>query len=270
MLLQDSAVVVTGGAGGIGAALARAAARHGARAVLVVDRDGDGAAKVAGDLGTVGAAFAADLADPAAIEALIAYAEAEFGGIDVYFSNAGIAIHGGLEVPDADWDLMWSVNVMAHVRAARALLPGMRERGGGHIVITASAAALLADLNTAPYTATKHAAHGLAQWLAITHYDEGIRFHSVCPLAVDTEMIYGAFGYRRDLVDAGHAPAKLQTVDEVAEFVVAGVEEDRFLLLPDPDVLTYAQRKAADPERWMAGMRRFRSRTLELSQKLGQ
>lgn len=268
MLLRDSVVVVTGGAGGIGAALARAATRHGARAVLVVDRDGDGAAKVAADLGDVGHAFAADLADPTAIEAVVAYAESEFGGIDVYFSNAGIAIPGGLEVPDEGWDLMWAVNVMAHVRAARALLPGMRERGGGHIVVTASAAGLLADLNTAPYTATKHAAHGLAQWLAITHYDEGIRFHSLCPLAVDTQMIYGAFGYRRDLVDAGHAPAKLQTVDEVAQFVMAGIEEDRFLLLPDPDVLTYAQRKAADPERWMAGMRRFRARTLELSEEI--
>lgn len=265
MQWRGAAVVVTGAGSGIGAALACAAAREGARGVLVVDRDADAATRVAAGLGPAARAVVADVAEAAAIEALVVEAESAFGGVDVYLSNAGVAVPGGVEVPDADWDRLWSVNVMAHVRATRALLPGMRARGGGHIVITASAAALLADLATAPYTATKHAALGLAQWLAVTHHDDGVRFHCLCPLAVSTPMIDAAFGYRPDLVAAGHAPAELQSPDVVADAVVAALAEDRFLVLPDSDVAKYAQQKAADPERWLAGMRRFRARTLELA-----
>lgn len=268
MKLHDAGVVVTGGAGGIGVALSRAALAHGARGVLVVDRDAAGAQAAAELLGDRAFGLGADVTDLDALSAAVARAETEFGVVDVFFSNAGVETPGGIELADAVWDRHWQVNVLAHVRAARAVFPGMAERGGGHLVITGSAAALLADLASAPYTASKHATLGLAQWLAITHWDAGIRVSCVCPLAVATPMIDGAFGYRPDLVAAGHAPAELQNPDHVAEFVMAGLAEDRFLLLPDPDVATYAQRKAGDPERWLAGMRRFRTRTLALQDDL--
>jgi NAD(P)-dependent dehydrogenase (short-subunit alcohol dehydrogenase family) len=264
MDLDDAVVIVTGAGSGIGAALCRAVLDRGARGLVAADIDitrlppkSDRVLSVRADVGEL-----------ASWESLVRTAASRFGAIDVVFSNAGVAVPGGAELSGPVWDQHWRVNVLAHVYAAQTALPGMRRRGRGHLVITGSAASLLADLASAPYTATKHAALGLAQWLAITHWDEGIRVSCVCPQAVATPMVDAAFGYRPDLVEAGHAPSELQTPDFVAEEILAGLAEDRFLILPDPEVATYVQRKAADPERWLSGMRRFRAHYVALQDEL--
>jgi NAD(P)-dependent dehydrogenase (short-subunit alcohol dehydrogenase family) len=264
MLLEDAVVIVTGAAGGIGAALVRAALDRGASGVIAADLDAAGLPAKSDRVMPV----RTDVGELASWESMVGLANARFGRVDVVFSNAGIEVPGGAELPAEVWNQHWRVNVLAHAHAARATFPRMKARGSGHLVITGSAASLLADLASAPYTATKHAALGLAQWLAINHWDEGIRVSCLCPLAVATPMIDGAFGYRPDLVEAGYAPAELLSPDFVAGVVLEGLEEDRFLILPDPDVATFAQRKAADPDRWLAGMRRFRTHVLSLQEEL--
>ncbi len=255
MDLGDRICVVTGGASGIGRALCRRFAAEGARAVVVVDRDADGALATAQAIGDGAVARTADVTVEADVEAVIERTEDEIGPIDLFASNAGIGAYGGIESPDKIWSLVWSVNVLAHVFAARALVPRMLERGGGYLLSTASAAGLLSQPGAAPYSVTKHAAVGLAEWLAITYGDQGIRVSCLCPMAVDTPML----GEARDTGGGGGAAAVegVMTPDEVAAATVEGVQRETFLILPHPAVATFEQRKAADRDRWLAGMRRL-------------
>jgi NAD(P)-dependent dehydrogenase (short-subunit alcohol dehydrogenase family) len=265
MEIRDAVVVVTGAGSGIGAALCRAFAAENARGIVVADRDPDAAAAVAAELEAAGVgalALGVDAADPEGWVDLVARTRDAFGPIDLLCSNAGIGVGGGVEVADADWDRLWRVNVMSHVYAVRAVLPDMRERGG-HVLITASAAGLLADLGSLPYTATKHAAVGLAEWLAVTHHDEGVAFSCLCPQVVDTPLGAGAFGYRPG-EEGRTLMGPVLSTDDVAAAVVEGLLDGRFLILPHPEVAIYLAAKGADHPRWLSGMRRLRRRVLRL------
>lgn len=259
MELGGRVAVVTGGASGIGAALCRRFAAEGARGVVVADRDAAGALRVAGGIG--GLAVPCDVSDEGEVQALVARARARFGAIDLFCANAGVALGGGLDplsagpfASDAAWAASWAVNVMAHVYAARAVLPAMLERGEGTLLTTASAAGLLTDLGTLAYSVTKHAAVAFAEGLAIAYGDRGIRVSCLCPMGVRTPMVEGAAaaGVGAHLLPGAIAP------EAVAEAVVAGLREERFLILPHPEVAEYFRRRAGDPERWLRGMRRLR------------
>lgn len=263
MDVKDKVVVVTGGADGIGAALARRFAREGAKAVIVADRNGEGAAAVAREIG--GKAVTLDVSDGEAVAAMVADIEARHGGIDLFCSNAGIGDgdpdrENAASSPDEVWHRAWNVNVMAHVHAARAVTPGMRARGGGYLLNTVSAAGLLSQIGGAVYSTTKHAAVGFAESLAITHGDQGIKVSILCPQGVDTAML-------RQGGDAKAQPQNLDgvlTPDEVAESVIQGLAAETFLILPHPIVLTYMQRKAGDYDRWLGGMRRLRAKMMSV------
>ena len=260
MNVKDKVVVVTGGADGIGAAMARRFAREGARRVIVADRNGEGAAKVAGEIG--GEAVTLDVTDGPALAAMVADIEARHGGIDLFCSNAGIGVGDpekadATSSPDDVWNRAWNVHVMAHVHAARAVTPGMAARGGGYLLNTVSAAGLLSQIGGAVYSTTKHAAVGLAESLAITHGDQGIKVSILCPQGVDTAMLRQG--------DSASQPQNLDGVlspDEVAQCVIEGLAAEQFLILPHPVVLTYMQRKTADYDRWLGGMRRLRAKML--------
>jgi NAD(P)-dependent dehydrogenase (short-subunit alcohol dehydrogenase family) len=255
--VKDKVVVVTGGAEGIGAALARRFARAGAAQVVVVDRNGEGAAAVASEIG--GEAVTLDVTDGEAMAAMVADIEARHGRIDLFCSNAGVGDgdpdrDNAASSPDAVWQRAWNVNVMAHVHAARAVTPGMAARGGGYILNTVSAAGLLSQIGGAVYSTTKHAAVGFAESLAITHGDQGIKVSILCPQGVDTAMLrQGGSGSPQSLDG-------VLTPDEVAESVIEGLAAESFLILPHPVVLTYMQRKTADYDRWLGGMRRLRAK----------
>ena len=258
MQLQDKIAVVTGGGGGIGGALARRFAAEGARLVVVADVDGDAAGRVAEEIG--GIAVQADLGSEAGCVEVVRAAE-EHGPIDLLCLNAGIALGGGVEAPDEDWYRIWDVNLMAHVWAVRAALPAMLARGEGYILTTASAAGLLTNIGAAPYAVTKHAAVALAEWLSITHGDQGIKVSCLCPQGVRTKML---FPDDEDGGDLGASTVRAQGViepEDVAEAVVAGLADERFLILPHPEVLDYFQRKATDYDRWLGGMRKLQART---------
>lgn len=252
MEIAGKHVVVTGGASGIGRALARRFAREGARGVVVADLDEAGAKSVATEFG--GLALRVDVADEEQVQALVAAAIVENGPIDLFCSNAGIGLRGGVEVPDSDWTKIWNVNLMSHVYAARAVLPAMIERGEGYLLNTASAAGLLTQLGSAPYAVTKHAAVALAEWLAITHGEQGIVVSVLCPQAVRTGMTAGVEGGGVAGVDGMLEP------EELADTVMEGLADERFLILPHPTVLQYMQRKAGDYDRWLSGMRRLLAR----------
>src|ERR687897_2265053 len=263
MELRDRICVVTGGASGIGQALCQRFAAEGARAIVVVARDADGALATASALGTRAVARTADVTVEADVEAVVERAEEEIGPIDLFASNAGILGFGGIEASDTVWSDVWSVNVLAHLYAARAVIPLMLARGGGYLLSTASAAGLLSQPGDAPYTVTKHAAVALAEWLAITYGDRGIKVSCVCPMAVDTAMLRGGGGAPAETtVGAAGPPPETQAAavagvlrpDQVAEAVVAGIREERFLILPHLDVATFEQRRTADRDRWLAGM----------------
>jgi NAD(P)-dependent dehydrogenase (short-subunit alcohol dehydrogenase family) len=254
MEVRDRVVVVTGAASGIGRALARRFAEAGAAAVVVADRDASGAERVAAEIG--GVAAPTDVTREPEIVALIERTEAEHGPIDLFCSNAGILAVGGPEVPDDAWRRIIDVNVMAHVWAARHLVPRMLERGGGYLLNTASAAGLLSQIGSAPYTVTKHAAVAFAEWLAITYGDQGLKVSVLCPQAVDTPMIGGTASGGVAGVDGVLSP------EDVAEATLDGLAAERFLILPHPEVAEYLRRKADDPERWLAGMRRLQARFL--------
>ena len=249
-----SVAVVTGGASGIGAALAQRLATAGVAGVAVVDLDGEGARRVAAGLTVPAVGIGADLGVPGGVAAAIDEAEASLGSIDLWCGNAGVLAIGGADCPDDGWDLSWRVNVMAHVWAARRLVPEMAARGGGHFCITASAAGLLTQIGSAPYSVTKHAAVALAEWLSITYGDDGIGVTLVCPQAVATAMTAGVPGGGVAGVDG------MISAEEVADAAVTGILDGTPLVLPHPEVATYARRRAEDPARWLAGMRRLQAR----------
>lgn len=248
MDIQDSIVVVTGAASGIGRALAKRFDEEGAKLVVCSDIDGDGAQQTAEDVG--GVAFQTNVADEDDIRDLIEAVEEDHGPIDLFCSNAGIGIGGGAEVENAGWQNIWDINVMAHVWAARHLIPRMIARGGGYLLNTASAAGLLSQVGSAPYAVTKHAAVGLAEWLALTHGDDGIKVSVLCPQAVRTAMTAGN--------EEGVASVDgMIEPEEVAEACVRAIEEEAFLILPHPEVLEYMRNKTADYDRWIGGMRKL-------------
>ena len=251
MKLEGAHAVVTGGASGIGRALALRFAAEGARAVSVADLDETGARAVAAEVGGLG--LRVDVGREDQVRALVEAAERAHGPIDLFCSNAGIFTPGGVEASDADWERNLSIHVLAHVYAARAVLPGMIARGSGYLLQTASAAGLLSQIGSAPYSVTKHAAVALAEWLAIEHHHQGIRVSVLCPQAVRTAMTAGS--------DGGVAAVDgMIEADEVARCVVEALAEERFLILPHPEVQEYMRRKAGDRERWLGGMRRLRER----------
>lgn len=258
MQLADQVVVVTGAARGIGRALAERFAEEGARAVVIADLDAEGATTVANEIG--GVAVPTNVAKESDIVRLVQHAERMFGRIDLFCSNAGIIVQGGAEVPDHDWQRTWEVNVGAHIYAARAVLPGMIARGGGYLLQTASAAGLLTQIGSAPYSVTKHAAVAFAEWLAIAHYDQGIRVSVLCPQGVRTNMLASTphTGIGAFLRETALEP------NQVAEAVVKALAEERFLILPHPEVANYFERKATDYERWLRGMRRLQAASSSL------
>lgn len=251
MELRDRVVVVTGAATGIGRALCRRFAAENARAVVVADIDGDGAASVAREIN--GLAVTTDVSNEADIINLVRKANENYGQIDLFCSNAGIGVDGGAEASDADWQRIWQINFMAHVYAARAVLPQMLERGEGYLLQTASAAGLLTQVGSAPYSVTKHAAVSFAEWLAITHGEQGVRVSCLCPQGVRTNMLERARG-GAFLRDGALDP------EQVAETVVAGIRDERFLILPHAEVAEYFRRKADDYDRWIKGMRRLQAK----------
>ena len=273
MDIANRVAVVTGGASGIGKAICLALARAGAAVVVVADIDGPGAAKVAAEIEATGhraMAMPADVSVETDVQAVVAEAERAFGPVDLFFSNAGIIVAGGIEVSDEAWSRIWAINVQSHVYAARALLPGMLARGQGYLVITASAAGLLTQLGSAPYAVTKHAAVALAEWLSITYGEQGLTVSCLCPQAVTSNL---AATSRRELGEGavpanvgdtgGSAQAAVDGVldpDDVAGTVLAAVAAEQFLILPHPDVATYERRRTDDRERWLRGMRRMQSR----------
>jgi NAD(P)-dependent dehydrogenase (short-subunit alcohol dehydrogenase family) len=254
MEIADRHVVVTGAAGGIGRALARRFAAEGARAVVVADLDEAGAEAVAREFGGLAVGF--DAGREQGVRALIERASAANGPIDMFFSNAGIGgMGGGPEVPDESWEEAWRVNVMAHVWASRALLPEMLARGEGYLINTASAAGLLTQVSSLVYSVTKHAAVALAEWLSIEYADRGVRVSCICPQGVRTPMLER--GMQEAAAAAALSAGGLIEPEEVAEAVIAGIREERFLILPHENVATFMARKGTDPERWLNGMRRL-------------
>ena len=250
--LQDQGVVVTGAGRGIGRALAARAAAEGAR-VVVNDLDPATAQAVAAEIG--GTPVPGDASSADGVGSLIEQATEALGRIDVYFANAGIDGATGidsLQTDDAHWARILDVNVMAHVRAARLLVPTWLETGGGRFVVTASAAGLLTMIGSAPYSVTKHAAVGFAEWLSVTYGHRGITVQAICPQGVRTRMLDDA-GPLQDLLSKDSALEP----EQVADAFVAALEDDRFLVLPHPEVAGYYAARATDTDRWLAGMRRL-------------
>jgi NAD(P)-dependent dehydrogenase (short-subunit alcohol dehydrogenase family) len=265
MEVTGRSVVITGAGSGIGRALARRMAIDGAM-VTVADLDADAArGTVAVVTATGGRALAVecDVRDEAQVQQLVQAATDAHGPVEIFCANAGVAIGGGPDVDDAAWGRAWETNVLAHVYAVRAVLPGMLERGEGYLVHTASAAGLLTQIGDLPYSVTKHAVVGLAEWLAITYGDAGIRVSCVCPQYVRTGMTTGGTTAAASRVVSETRMASVGTVlepEEVADAVLDAMREERFLVLPHPEVLDYFGHKASDYERWLRGMRRLQTR----------
>jgi NAD(P)-dependent dehydrogenase (short-subunit alcohol dehydrogenase family) len=277
MDIRNRVAVITGGASGIGRSLCLSLADRGAAAVVVADIDAAGAAEVATAIegsGHRALAVPTDVASADDTQALIARAEEEFGRVDVLCSNAGIIVGGGVDLPDEAWTRMWAVNVHSHVAATRAVLPGMLARGEGYLMYTASAAGLLTQLGSAPYAVTKHAVVALAEWLSITYGDQGITVSCLCPQAVTTNLLATSSrqvtagaplstGPASPGSRAGSPQAAVDGVlsaDQVAALVLEAMADERFLILPHPEVATYERRRADDRERWLRGMRRLQAR----------
>ncbi len=250
---RDKVTIVTGGASGIGAACCRNFAARGAK-VVVADLNGDGAKAVADEIGGIG--VGCNVGTEAGVNAMIEAAENAYGPVDIMFSNAGI--NSGGEILDTDlkvWDDHWHVNVMSQVYAARAVLPGMIERGGGYLIHTASMAGILMSNGNVPYTVSKHAVVGLAEYLSVTHHHQGIRVSLLAPLGVRTPMLGDT-----DDAFARNAAGPIREPEEVAEMVAKAVEDERFLILTDELAQTWMEGKTNDLERWLKGMRRLRDR----------
>jgi NAD(P)-dependent dehydrogenase (short-subunit alcohol dehydrogenase family) len=259
MEISGRIAVVTGAAGGIGGAIVRALTAAGARLIVAADLNeaavADGSRVLARRL---------DVADEAATKSLVEEIEREHGPVDLWFANAGVAGGGGPEAPDAMWMLQWNVNVMAHVYATRALLPGWLARGEGHLVTTASMAGLLSTVGDGVYATTKHAAVGYAEWLAFTYGDRGVHVSCVCPGAVDTDMLRGTAGGDAQQAAAKIGGGEVATPDVAAAAVIAGVLEDRFLIFTHGGLQEFVVGKAQDPERWIRGMRRLNAKSEQL------
>jgi len=254
MLIKDKVAIVTGGANGIGRAMCRRFALEGAHAVVVADREA-AAEDVAREVG--GLSVITDVGKEPDVARLLSITLERFGRVDLFCSNAGLSVRGPFEtITDDQWQHIWQVNVMAHVYAARVVLPVMLAVGHGYLLQTASAAGLLTQIGGAPYAVTKHAAVAFAEWLAITYGDRGIKVSCLCPQGVRTRMLEGAPGETHAVLDEGAIEP-----EAVAEAVVAGLADERFLILPHPEVAEYVRRKASDPDRWIRGMRRLQERT---------
>ena len=248
MELKDKIVVVTGAASGIGRALAVRFKAEGAKLVVCADLNADGVKETAAMVG--GVAFTTDVSKEADIQHLIETVEADHGGIDLFCSNAGIGYGGGAETSDSKWQRIWEINVMAHVWAARHLVPRMAARGGGYLLNTASAAGLLSQVGSASYAVTKHAAVALAEWLALTHGDEGIKVSVLCPQAVRTAMTASN-------PDGVASVNGMLEPEDAAEACVRAIEAETFLVLPHPEVLQYMRNKTDNYDRWIGGMRKL-------------
>jgi NAD(P)-dependent dehydrogenase (short-subunit alcohol dehydrogenase family) len=261
MELNDRVVVVTGGGSGIGEAIARAADAHGARHVVVADLDAAGAERVAAAIGGTGRRV--DVSDEQQIVRLVEETEDAHGPIDLFVSNAGYVTVGGLEDSNESIQRMWDVHCMAHIYAARAVLPSMIARGEGYLLNTASAAGLLSQIGSMTYSITKAAAVSLAEWLAITHHHQGIRVSVLCPQAVRTNITANSpdpdVNARLDIDDGVAGGDGVLEADDVAQTCIDAIREERFLVLPHEEVATYVERKATDRDRWLAGMRRFQT-----------
>lgn len=258
MDLADKVVVVTGAARGIGFALAERFVAEGARGVAICDLDPADCRAAAERLGDAALDVAADVSQEAEVVAVVARTEETFGPVDLFVSNAGIGTNAGIEATDEVWQRIWEINVLAHVYGARAVLPSMLARGEGYLLATASAAGLLSNIGDAPYTVTKHAAVALAEWLAITYGDRGIKVSCLCPQGVNTDLLRSGLGQAGAATTVA-AQGVIEPSD-VADAVVAGLADERFLILPHPEVADYVVRKASDRDRWLAGMRRLQAR----------
>ena len=253
MDVKGKVVIVTGGAYGIGQGLCRRFAREGAKKVIVADVNETGAKTVADEV--KGIAVICDVRKEEDVVRLVSFTEKKFGSVDLFCSNAGILVLGGVDAGNEDWQRIWEINVLAHVYAARAVLPGMIKRGGGAFMVTASAAGLLSQIGSLPYSVTKHAAVGFAENIAITYGDQGIKVFLLCPQAVRTEMTRQGAGVAA--VDG------LMEPEELTDAVMESFRREEFLILPHPEVKAYMQRKAADYDRWLQGMRRLQRRVIE-------
>jgi NAD(P)-dependent dehydrogenase (short-subunit alcohol dehydrogenase family) len=258
MEVADRVVVVTGGARGIGRALARRFASAGAEAIIVADLDPDAAWTVAREIG--GMAMRCDVSREGDVARLVEQVRTARGRIDIFCSNAGIAVGGGPEASNKDWQRIWDVNVMAHVYVARHVLPAMLARKEGYILGTVSAAGLLNHVFAAPYGVTKAAALSFFEWLSIAHGDDGIRVSCLCPQGVKTDMLAAERRLGLEFLTANALEP-----EQVAEVVLQGVRDERFLILPHPEVAEYFNRKAADYDRWLRGMRRLRANIVAAS-----
>jgi NAD(P)-dependent dehydrogenase (short-subunit alcohol dehydrogenase family) len=255
MELAGKVVVVTGGASGIGRALANRFAAEGARGIVIADLDGEGAERVAREIGEGALAAPCDVTDPGHADAIVGAAESAFGPVDLFCANAGVAIGAGMATP-AEWDRAFAVNIRAHIIAAERLLPGWLERGHGYFLATASAAGIVSLIGSAPYSVTKHAAVAFAEWLSITYGDRGVGVSCLCPMGVRTPMA------ESDSVGTSvvKAAGDMLEPDHVAGVVVDGLRDGRFLILPHPEVLDFFRFKAGDYDRWLRGMRKLQAR----------
>jgi NAD(P)-dependent dehydrogenase (short-subunit alcohol dehydrogenase family) len=255
MRVTGKNIVITGAASGIGAALAQRFAADGAAGICLADLDEDAAGRVAAGLECRTLVRRVDVGEEAQVIAMVEAATGELGPIDLMCSNAGIGTGAGLEATAEQWAATWAVNVQAHVYAAKAVIPAMLERGEGYLLQTCSAAGLLSAPGDAPYTVTKHAAVAFAEWLALTYGDQGIRVSALCPQGVRTPLLTS--GLDSQLVAQVTAAGVVLEPEDVAESVIAGLEAERFLILPHPEVAEFVRRKASDRDRWLSGLRRL-------------
>ncbi len=262
MDINESLAVVTGAGSGIGRALACRLVDAGARFVVCTDLNGDAARETANLIGAKASAEVLDVTDQAAIEDLVKRVESSYGGIDLFVSNAGYALGGGLKLDTDQWRDMMEVHLWAHLNAARAVIPGMIERGGGYLLNTASAAGLLTQLDSGPYAVSKHAAVALAEWLAIHYADQGIGVSVLCPQAVRTNILGKPSGNARPQKKSSNQAAQdgVLEPETVADDCIEAIIAEQFLVLPHKEVAKYFANKASDYERWLRGMRRFRDR----------
>lgn len=259
MELNNKVAIITGAGSGIGRSLAQGFADEGVRSVVCTDRDASTAEETAALVGERASWAELDVGDERAVEQIVVDTEKEHGAVDVFVSNAGYGLRGGLELPTDEWERMMNVHTWSHLAAARAVVPGMVERGGGYLLNTASAAGLLTQMDSGPYAVSKHAAVAFAEWLLINYGDQGIGVSVLCPQAVRTNILgprakTGSTNTRQAAGDGVLEP------EDVATACIEAMRDERFLVLPHPEVLTYFQRKADDYDRWLGGMRRFRRR----------